>query len=70
MRRRKYREALKYLAVAVIAAAATAFFFLHPAVMGSPSLTLAPSPEKKTTGYKAEDRQRLERLIHNEGKDD
>ena len=66
MRRRKYREALKYLAVAVIAAAATAFFFLRPVVTVTPQ----PSPEKKAEGYKAEDRQRLERLIHEGSKDD
>ena len=70
MRRRKYREVLKYLAVAVIAAAATAFFFLRPPVTTSPSLSPAAAPEKKTTGYKAEDRQKLERLIHEGSKDD
>ena len=71
-RGRKY-IALKYGAVAVIAAAVTAFFFLHKSVENTvvPALTAAkPQQQQPGTGYKAEDREKLEKLIHNGGKDD
>jgi hypothetical protein len=77
-RGRKY-IALKYGAVAVIAAAVTAFFFLHknientvlPTLVHVPVLTAAkPQQPKPGTGYKEEDREKLEKLIHNGGKDD
>ena len=72
-RRGKKYIALKYGAVAVIAAAVTAFFFLHKNIENTvvPALTQAkPQVPKPGTGYKAEDREKLEKLIHNGGKDD
>ena len=69
MRRRKSHEILKYLAVAILAAAATAFFFLYHKAGPAP-LSGRQQAEKQQTGYKEEDRQRLERLIHDGGKDD
>lgn len=73
--------ALKYVAVAVIAAAVTAFALMHKDVENklapvfasapAPSLTAAkPQTPQPGTGYKAEDRAKLEKLIHNGGKDD
>ena len=66
MRRKKHTEKLKYLAALLVLTVFGAFFVLHrhmdenvPAVAG-----------KKQIGYKAEDRQKLEQLIHKGAKDD
>lgn len=67
MRRRKYAEPLKYLSAAVIAASVTAFFFLHREARDNAP---PPHPVKQQTGYKAEDRRKLEQLIHKGSKDD
>jgi len=70
MRRRKRLDAVKYLLAAVIAAGITAFFFLHRETVKE-TTSLNPQPlAKQQTGYKTEDRQKLEKLIHNGGKDD
>jgi hypothetical protein len=67
MRRAKRFGSLKYLIVAVIAAAAaSAFFLLHRGAQDTPP----PHPQKQQTGYKAEDRKKLEQLIHQGAKDD
>jgi hypothetical protein len=76
MRRKKHLEALKYLAVTVIAVAVTAFFFMHRETThqatadNTPPLLVKRTAEKPQTGYKPEDRQKLEKLIHDGGKDD
>ena len=66
MRHRKLIKKLKYPAVVVIVATVGAFFFLRYSGYNTP----APLPVKKQVGYKAEDRKRLEQIIHEEGKDD
>lgn len=76
MRRRKSLEALKYLSVGAVAAAVAAFLFLHNKA-GRDTLPPALAKQqaaqpagKKTTGYKEEDRRKLEQLIHEGSKDD
>lgn len=66
MSRRGRSKKLKLLAVAVIAATAGVFFYLrHNALKPA-----APPPEKHQTGYKTEDRHKLEQLMHDGGKDE
>lgn len=64
--RKRLEKGLKHLAVAVIVAAAGAFLALR---WYNAHNTVAP-PAKQQTGYKAADRERLERLIHEGAKDD
>ncbi len=66
MRYRRHIGNLKYLAAASVVAAAGVFLFLH---YNAKENTLPP-PEKHQTGYKAEDREKLEQLIHQGAKDD
>jgi hypothetical protein len=68
MSRRKRKWKLKYLVAAVLAGAAVAFLFLNRDQM----VKTAPLPEPQSlqTGYKAEDRQKLEQLIHEGTKND
>jgi len=81
MSRRKRLEALRYVGVAVIAAAITAFFFLHreaghetpSPVTVSASMPKPMSPQINPVpgaGYKEEDRRKLEQIIHERSKDD
>ena len=68
MRRRKRRWKAKYLAAAVFAGVAAAFLFLNKdkLIKAAP----APAPQTRQTGYKAEDRQKLEQLINTGSKND
>ncbi len=66
MRRRKRIGRLKILAVVIIAAAVGGFFFLRRDM----NKNAAPPVEKHQIGYKAEDRQKLEQLIHQGAKSD
>lgn len=68
MRHAKHVKRLRYLATAIIVAAVSMFLFLH---RGTHDDAL-PHPAKRQTGigYKAEDRQKLEQIIHQGGKDD
>jgi len=68
MRHAKHVKRLRYLAAAIIVAAVSAFSFLHY----YPHDTAPPHPAKRQTGvgYKAEDRQKLEQIIHQRAKDD
>ena len=61
MRRKKYIRKLKHAAPVIVAGAVAAFFFLRPHATGP---VAPPAPGKAAIGYKAEDRQRLEQLIH------
>ena len=77
MRRGKYRHALKYFSIAVVTAAVAVFLFLHKKTADSPLQPIEQQKaeaqqqaEKKTTGYKEEDRRKLEQLIHEGSKDD
>ncbi len=71
MRNKKRIETgLKYLAVAVIAATASAFFVLHRQADSHTNINTLPHPEKQQVGYKAEDRKKLEQIIHQGSKDD
>jgi len=66
MRGKKSARKLKILAVIIIVAAAGAFFFLR-----KNSGAFLPSPRPKhEAGYKKEDRHKLEKLIHEETKND
>lgn len=68
MGRRKRKWKLKYLALAVLAGIAAAYLFLDRGGFSG----MAPQPllQKQQTGYKAEDRLELERLIHEGTKND
>jgi hypothetical protein len=68
MSRRKRKWKLKYLAAAVLAGAVAAFLFLNRDQL----LRVVPQaePQSRQTGYKAEDRQKLEQLIHEGTKND
>lgn len=68
MRHAKHVKRLRYLAAAIIAAAVGMFLFLHY----YPHDNALPHPVKRQAGigYKAEDRQKLEQIIHQGGKDD
>jgi hypothetical protein len=68
MRRAKHVKRLRYLAAALIVAAVSAFSFLHWRAQGN----ALPHPAKRQTGigYKAEDRKKLEQIIHQGSKDD
>jgi len=68
MRRAKHVKRLGYLAVAIIVAAASALFFLH--WRAQDKAPLHPVKRQTGIGYKAEDRQKLEQIIHQGGKDD
>lgn len=63
--RKRFEKVLKRLAIIVVAGSVGAFFFLR----WENARHDAPPP-KQQTGYKEEDRRRLEKLIHEEGKDD
>jgi hypothetical protein len=71
-RSRRLPENLKYLAVAALAVSATAFFFLHgeTGVPTPPVLSARQAEAKQQAGYRQEDRQKLEKLIHEGSKDD
>ena len=67
MHHRKHVHRLRYPIIAVTLAMIGVFLFMHrnDSKISAPSL-----PEKQQTGYKAEDRQKLEQLIHQGAKDD
>jgi hypothetical protein len=61
----KARKRLKLLALAVIAGAIPVYLVLHTL-----ALRPIPPPREHQAGYKAEDRQKLEQLIHEGAKND
>jgi hypothetical protein len=62
MSRRKRRWKKKYLAAAIAAGAVAAFLFLNRDKLAATAPL--PAPQGRQTGYKAEDRQKLEQLIN------
>jgi hypothetical protein len=62
MGRRKRKWKLKYLAAAALAGGAAALLFLNKDKLAETAP--APTAQDRQTGYKAEDRQQLEQLIH------
>lgn len=67
MHHRKHIHRLRYPIIAITLAMIGVFLFMHRNdVKTSPPLL----SEKQQTGYKAEDRQKLEQLIHRGAKDD
>jgi hypothetical protein len=66
MRRKKHFSYLKAAALAVIIFSVAAFFVLRR----ERGANIAPMVEKHQAGYKAEDRAKLEKLIHEGTKND
>ena len=69
MRHQKRIDQLKYLAVAVFMATVGTLLFLRQGSQDMNKKTL-PLPEKHQMGYKAEDRLKLEQIVHQGAKDD
>lgn len=64
--RKKLEKGLRHLAVAVIIASVAGFLFLR---WQQAHNTVSP-PVKKQAGYNADDRHKLDQLIHEGAKDD
>jgi len=62
---KKSNGKLKYLAIVLLVGAVVVFYFLYE----ERSKDLPSDTEKHQTGYNDKDRQKLERLIHQEGQE-
>ncbi len=63
MARRKHHKKIKYAALLLFVAAIGVYFYWQKGQRPAAEVVL-PAPIKKETGYKAEDRKNLEKLIH------